>query len=63
MYALNNPSLLLFLQSGIIAAKSAPSFITEIQDQRAAIGETAKFTCKFAGTPRPGRYYYPNPIF
>lgn len=61
MYALNNQSLLLFLQSGILAAKSAPSFVMELKDQRAAVGESAKFTCKFAGTPRPGRYNYNHP--
>lgn len=47
---------MLSLQSGIIAAKTAPSFSVELKDQRAAVGESAKFTCKFAGTPRPGRY-------
>lgn len=40
----------------ILAAKSAPSFIVELTDQRAAVGESAKFLCKFAGTPRPGTY-------
>lgn len=28
----------------------------ELTDQRAAVGEPAKFVCKFTGTPRPGRY-------
>lgn len=56
MYTLTNQSLLLSLQRGILAAKTAPSFITEIKDQRAAVGESIKFTCKFAGTPRPGIY-------
>lgn len=60
MYAQNNQSLLLFLQSGTLAAKSSPSFLLEIKDQRASVGESVKFICKFAGTPNPGRYYY-NP--
>lgn len=33
----------------------------ELKDQRAAVGESVKFICKFAGTPRPGRYCHPPP--
>lgn len=36
------------------AAKSAPSFVVEIKDQRAAEGESIKFECQFSGTPMPG---------
>lgn len=62
MYAPTNQSFI--VQREIIAAKTAVSFKLEIKDQRAAEGESVKFVCKFAGTPRPGRYYHPpNDIF
>lgn len=40
-----------------LAAKCSPSFSLEIKDQRAAIGESVKFICKFAGTPTPGNFF------
>ena len=44
---------MLFLQK-ISAVKCSPSFILEIKAQRAAIGESAMFTCQFSGYPKPG---------
>lgn len=38
----------------ISAAKSSPSFVIEIVNQRILEGESAKFECQFSGTPMPG---------
>lgn len=38
----------------ILAAKSAPTFVVQIVNQRVCEGETAKFECQFSGTPIPG---------
>jgi hypothetical protein len=39
----------------MIAAYAIPSFIIEMKDYRARIGEKAKFKCRFSGNPQPGK--------
>lgn len=38
----------------------APKFIVEIQTVEATIGETAKFTCKATGQPKPQILWFKN---
>lgn len=45
------------MANNIIDLKQKPSFVTEIKDQRVALGEPLVFECEFVANPAPGNYF------
>uniref|UniRef100_A0A336LRZ8 CSON014789 protein n=1 Tax=Culicoides sonorensis TaxID=179676 RepID=A0A336LRZ8_CULSO len=48
------------MQEALKAAYCVPSFINEVKDTRAMMGEPAKLHCHFQGNPRPDVIWYHN---